>query len=236
MPVPQGESQFASDRGTSNVLLYLGIGCGALVLLVIAAGVGIGVWGYSKASHFVSEFQANPERFAAEMIVNMDPDLELVASNDATGEITIHKKSSGETLTLSYSDVAEGKLTVSTKGPDGTTTAHIGTGQDAPAWFPVMEGLTISGSLSQAANGVETIHLSGSTDTTLEEVTTYYSDELDKLGFTISRQSQTAGAMVVERIEAVDEAGGRRVTLTISRQPSRSQTGVVVMIEGPATP
>lgn len=114
-----------------SALAWVGIGCGTiLVLIVIVMALLVG-----KCKRWAEEVQKNPEKAAAEMVVKFNPDLDMVSQDDATGEMTIHNNKTGETVTLDYADIAEGRLTVT--GPDGTV-AQIGTGsaEQAPAWVP----------------------------------------------------------------------------------------------------
>lgn len=228
MPIPAGESQFASDRKSSNVLVYLGIGCGLLVVLtVVVVVIGIG-WGVKKVGGVVSEIQANPEKFLAEGLVKADPNLELVASDEARGEITFRNRSTGETTTLSYRDAAQGAL---------KTSASTSAWKGAPVWFPVMPGLVLGAAEVRSSNETrESIHLTATGTAATEEIVAFYSDELDKLGFTITRQSQSAGALVNERIEAADAAGGRQVTINVTRPVPEAAAGIVVTIEFPVSP
>lgn len=241
LPVqPAGESQFASNRSSSKTLMYLGIGCGVLALLGVTAVIlGIG-WGVKRVGGIVSEIQANPEKFAAQMIVNADPNLELVKSDDAKGEITVRLRSTGELKTVTYKEAAEGKLTTPAPAsmpaggsPPSTTATSAWHG--APDWFPTMPGLTPGESgLTSSEGGRETIHLTATGNAPIDEIVAFFSDELDKLGFTITRQSQSAGPLVNERIEAADSAGGRQVTINVTRPQPDAASGVVISIESRA--
>lgn len=233
MPVPPDESQFASDRKSSHILMYVGIGCGLLALIAIVAIVlGVG-WGVRK----VSEISANPEKFTAEMILKSDPVFEVVRSDETKGEITLRNRTTGESRTFTYKEVAELKHMTPATAPGGTATTPPGSWAGAPSWFPLMEGLVTGATEgSHTTDGRETLHLTATGTAPTDEIVAFYSDELDKLGFTITRQSQSAGALVNERIEAEDVAGGRRVTLNITRPEATSPAGVVVTIESPVSP
>jgi hypothetical protein len=227
LPMPAGESQFASDRKSSNVLMYVGIGCGLLALVaIVAVVVGIG-WGVKKVGGVVSEIRANPDKFMAEGFVKADPNLELVTSDETKGEITYRHKGTGETTTVSYKDAAQGTL----KPP--TTSLWKG----APAWFPVMPGLVLGAAeVHSSEQARESVHLTATGTAATEEIVAFYSDELDKLGFTITRQSQSAGALVNERIEAEDAPGRQQVTIHVTRAQPDAAAGIVVTIESPASP
>jgi len=106
-----------------------------------------------------------------------------------------------------------------------------------PSWFPVMDGLVFGGTELHTSNGArESIHLTATSTAATDEIVAFYSDELDKLGFTIARHSQTAGALVNEQIDAVDRAGGRRATINVTRPQPDAPAGIVVAIERGAGP
>lgn len=227
--------------------MYVGIGCGVLALLgATAAILGIG-WGVRRVGGFVSEIQANPEKFTAEMVVKADPNLELVTSNEATGEITVRLRSTGEVKTVTYKEAAEGKLTTppatspapanSTPGSSAAEAGASAAWHGAPDWFPVMPGLTPgdeSSALRSSSGDRETIHLTATGTAPIDEIVAFFSDELDKRGFTITRQAQSAGQLVNERIEASDHAGGRQVTINVTRPQPDAASGVVITIDAPA--
>lgn len=254
-PPPPPYDFHEPQKKKTSPLVYFGIGCGALALLaVIGLFAGIG-WGVKKAGGFISEVQKNPEKFAAEMIVKANPELELITSDEATGQITFRNTKSGETVTLSNKDVAEGKLTVTRDGEeiilDGSTeggsvrvkTAEgesvLSAGQPValPAWLPVMEGLTLApAGMKSAKNGRETIQTTATaaTTATIESIATFYSDSLDKEGFTVSREQHSAGDFSSQILQARDTAGNRNVTVAILRADKINPINVTFIVESPA--
>jgi len=83
----------------------------------------------------VSCKKKNPEMAAAERMVRMNPELQVVSKNDSTGEMTIRNKKDGTETTMNFKDVSAGKLTV--KDAKGNV-AEIGQGDLSkfPAWVP----------------------------------------------------------------------------------------------------
>jgi len=229
MAVPPAESQFASEVKPSNMLLYVGAGCFAISVLALVVGVlGIG-WGMKKVGGVISEVKADPEKFAAEAMVATDPALELVTSDPARGEITFRNRRTGENRTVTYAEAAKGNLLIPAPRSAGAGTA-AGSGPEAvgpPEWLPKMEGLVLSpAGLRSATVSHEVVRLHGTTSATPETVITFYSDELDRLGFTISRQSQTTAGSSTDLIEGIDVAGARQIAITVTR----SQPGSPVMV------
>jgi hypothetical protein len=141
-------------------MAWVGIGCGVFVLIGIVAVVLVISWGARKVKEVAQDFEANPERAAAEMVVKFNPEMEMVSADDTAGTMTIRMKDTGEEVTLDYQDIAEGKFTVTTD--EGTTTVNgregvvnttntagettsIGGGggiEKMPKWFDIPEGLT----------------------------------------------------------------------------------------------
>ena len=146
----------------------MAIGCGGL--LVVCAIV-VSVSGYfvaKKVGDFAEDFQENPEA-AAEMLIKMNPDLELVDSDRDAGTITIREKDSGEVITVNYADIEKGKLSFETDEgemefsasgdpeeglftvtTDGEDTMRVGSSDmdNLPDWVPVFPGGTTTGTYS----------------------------------------------------------------------------------------
>ena len=147
---------------------WVAIGCGGL--LVVCAIV-VSVSGYfvaKKVGDFAEDFQENPEA-AAEMLIKMNPDLELVDSDRDAGTITIREKDSGEVITVNYADIEKGKLSFETDEgemefsasgdpeeglftvtTDGEDTMRVGSSDmdNLPDWVPVFPGGTTTGTYS----------------------------------------------------------------------------------------
>lgn len=74
-------------------LVWIGIGCGGLLLVgAVVLSVG-GYFAVKTASDFVGD---NPAAAAAEAIVRINPELELVESDREGGTITVRESSTGK--------------------------------------------------------------------------------------------------------------------------------------------
>ncbi len=104
-----------SKKGLSP-LAWVGIGCGGLIVLGLIAIVAGGMFVSGKVKQGLADANGNPERFAAEMVVKFNPDMEMVEANDEEGKMTIRMKKTGEEMTFSYADIKEGKFSVTTSG------------------------------------------------------------------------------------------------------------------------
>lgn len=157
-PSPDGNSK----KGLSPIA-WVGIGCGGLVVLgfivIVAGGMFIG----SKVKEGIEQVNDNPERFAAEMIVKVNPDMEMVEANDEEGKMTIKMKKTGEELTFSYADIKEGKFTVKTsKGGtinvDGKSNQIVAKDADGKTTVMKNDGKTLK---IEGSDGKTTITMAG---------------------------------------------------------------------------
>ena len=131
------------------VLAWVAIGCGAIVILTLVAFGALGFFavrkgtemvkeatGADSVSEFVEGFEKNPARAAAETAIRLNPELELVSSDDEAGTITFRNSRTGETATVDFEEIAQGRLSITTDegdysfdasdgvtvtGPEGTT-------------------------------------------------------------------------------------------------------------------
>ena len=238
LPPPAAESQFVTPAGIPRSWKCLGLGCAFVVVAMCVLGaLGVG-WGVGKVGGVISQVKANPEKFTAEMRVKADPMLELMTSNEAAGEITFRNTKSGEIVTLSYTEAAQGPGLLSGVGLRGDATGPTAAASTAaaalPAWFPLMDGLTLSPAVIRSSTAAhDSIRLTGTTTATTEEVVTFFNDELDARGFTVSRQSQRADGSTMELVEASEASMARHVTITVSRPEATAPVMIILTIEEP---
>jgi len=95
-------------------------GCLVLIVLVLLLMGGCTWFLADKAKEMAAEFEANPAKAAAEMAVRLNPDLELVETDEEAGTMTILQKSTGEEVTLNFEDIAEGRFSVETSEGEST--------------------------------------------------------------------------------------------------------------------
>jgi len=183
-PPPQIPGTEAKKKGMPT-LAWVGIGCGGIILIgIVCVVIAVG-WGVKKAK----EFTANPGKAAAEMMVVANKDLEKVADNDATGEMTIRVKSTGEQVTLKYDDLAKGRFTV--KDKDGNV-SQFGQGDldKVLSWVPRYVGATDEASVMQSEDSRETSGiLTFTTSDSTDEIGKFYEDEAAKISLTSSNRS-----------------------------------------------
>lgn len=158
MNAPHPPQHPHQKKGLSGIAIA-GIGClGIVVILFLVGGFFV-----AKFMPNLKEFAEDPAK-AAVWVLEMNPDIEVLNKDDTKREITFKTKSTGETTTLSYDDLENGKFSVKNekgeeysfdaskaqtdgvvmKGPDGKTiTAGIGAASAPPAEVPLYPGLSL---------------------------------------------------------------------------------------------
>ena len=187
---------------------WVAIGCGGLIVLFFIVVSLSGMFIAKKAADFVEDVQENPEA-AAEMLIKMNPDLELVESDRDAGTITIREKESGEVITVNYEDIKEGKLTFETDEGEMTFTAsedveeggiftvttdddetvRIGTTEmdSVPEWVPVFPDSTTTGTYSATTPDGMGGSFQLNSSESAEDVLAYYVEQLEGEGWSVQK-------------------------------------------------
>ncbi len=230
----------APKKGLS-LLAWIAIGCGGLTVLAIVLVAGVVGFGIFKAKEVIGDFQENPAKTAAETIVKLNPELDLVSTDDAAGTVTIKNNKTGEVATLNFEDIAEGKLSVTTDegefsmdvsetddgggitltGPEGETrlgaSADLG---DVPGWVPIYPGATgTQGTFSsKTAEGVVGM-VSAKTDDSAQQVLDHYKKWLEDNGYELQGTSvNTTPQGSFSGISGTLEGQGRMVNVGVIEQ------------------
>lgn len=246
-------------KGLSTVA-WIAIGCGGLIVLVIIGVFGLGFFAVQKGKEmvteatgsesfedFVQDLQENPAKTTAQTMVRLNPDLELVSTDDDAGTITIYNKKTGEEATLNFEDIAEGRFSMETDegeyrvdatgegeggvtftGPDGQQT-RFGSSvdlDDVPEWVPLYPDASEAQSLysTVSAEGVAG-SVSAKTDASPQEVLDHYKGLFERKGWEIKSQSMTTsgdGAFAA----IVGELDGRTVNVSIVGQGDECQVTI----------
>lgn len=253
-PPPPGDTTYApggapQKKGLSPIA-WVGIGCGVLVILGLVIALVVTFWLGSK----VKDAADNPEMSAAKMIVRVNPELELVDSDDAAGTLTIRNIETGEVMTVDVSQVREGQLrfrgedgeevtmgmeegedgegAFTVRDREGKESFRIGAGgeKDIPAWVPVYRGVALQGTFRSASGGEINGGFSFQTDEPIEDVLAWYREALEEEGFTEtgSSTSQAGGGRYDNRTY---EADGRTVGVMATGEEGTTQ--IVVSYSGP---
>lgn len=206
---PSGASSPASP-GKSKTLMYVLFGCGGVLVVALAAAIALGLFVRQKAG----DVGRNPAMAAAKMVAALNPDIEVVSADEASGRITLREKKTGKTITMDFRDVQKGRIsfegdggerveiesegegksgTFRMKTPEGELRAGAGSLASLPSWVPVCPGAAPGEAFS--AQSVEertgTVHLKCRGP--VEEVAAFYERQLKAAGMKVQRQAVLAG-------------------------------------------
>ncbi len=239
----------APKKGLSP-LAWIAIGCGCLVVVAGIAVLAGGAYFFGKAKEFVADFEENPVRTTAEMMVRANPDLEIVETDEAAETITFRDKKSGEVMTVNFADVREGRIrfetdegevTMETQGgeeegsltvttPEGTATfgsSAAVSAEDLPSWLPLYPGARLEGAFTATSAEGRGGAFSLRTDDSTREVLAFYEERLEDQGFEVQMQTMAmSGEGTHGFIVATSADGARSVTVTVSRDDDRTVAAI----------
>ncbi len=230
-PPPMPNAGTPPKKGL-HPLAWVGMGCGGLLVVAIIGIIFAVNWGKKKFDEFAAEMTANPQRAVAESILKFHPELEEVSHDDTAGTITVRVKSTGEEMTVSYDDLANGRLTITQ--PDGSTTSLGASDPSAvPTWVPVYPAIKETQS-NFHQESPEKIHgvMSFTTNDTPEAVAKFFEDEVDR--WPGSATVKTSGSMNLgstSQLTRTLQKDGRKIELTISSAGSGSPTQTLLIYE-----
>jgi hypothetical protein len=184
----------------SNVMLWVLVGVGGFFLLLVLLVVG----GIAYVAH-------NPAMVMTKLITASNPNLEVVSVDKGSRVITIHNKTTGETSTLTFDDVKNGRLTM--KSSNGRAAFNVGGSAKLPAWVPNYPGSDPQSSFSAEGQGGESGTFTFKTRDSSENVTRFYQDHLQSAGLHVT-------VPVPHMLVAQDDAKKRTMTVVIAGEGS----------------
>ena len=107
---------------------WVAIGCGGLLVLFAIVVTMSGMFVAKKVGDYAEEFKENPAA-AAELLIKMNPELELVDSDREAGTMTIRNKEDGEVITVNYEDIEQGQAELRDRRRRGVVQRHWGLGR-----------------------------------------------------------------------------------------------------------
>lgn len=247
VPPPPGAPQQPVKKGLGPLGWVL-IGCGGLIVVGAIAIAGMMYAGGRFLKNKAEEFEKNPTYAAAKLAVQVNPDLEIVSSDEKNGTLTIKNKKTGEVITMSAEDAKEGRwtfksdqgtATFDTSGKEGVVkvttdrgTAVFGAGlqKDLPSWLPVYPGGTVQGSYDTSSAEGRTAAFTVNTKDSVTKVLDYYEAQLKAAGLktdksTFSANDQVSGGSVSAT------SGDQKRTANVMVAPSAEGTSAVVTFQ-----
>ncbi len=245
-PPPQNPYGAAQPVGPKKTSPWVWVGVGCLAILLLLAGFCAFV-GY-KAKQKLAEFGDNPEVAAVKLAVSLNPDVELVSSDDQAKTVTVRDKKTGKVVTLNFEDIKNGKFSM--EGSDGqkvnigdgqvqvtdekgqTTTIAGGVGtSNLPDWLPAYPGATATSSFSATGANGGAVTMLETTDSA-DDALSFYEGKLKDAGFKVEKNSyqvnnQTAGGTVTAKeggdkgdVTVLVGAQGGKTSITITHSNS----------------
>ncbi len=155
-PVPQAAPGAAPvapvARKTSPIVWILVIVLGLFVLGFIGV-VGTGFFIARKAMQAGLDpdlMKRNPGLAVAKLITTVNPDTEVVRTDENAGTITVRDRKTGQVTTMTFDDVKSGKFNMKVQDENGqTATLEIGgAAGKLPSWVPNYPGSTAAGTFT----------------------------------------------------------------------------------------
>ncbi|HEX9637851.1 MAG TPA: hypothetical protein VGB99_09965 [Acidobacteriota bacterium] len=222
---------------------WIAIGCGGLIVLVLIVASVLFWYGARKLKGVAEDFEANPAKKAAEMMVRINPELELVRSDDQT--ITVRLKQTGEEATFDFEQIREGKLrfrsqegeatlsiegskqggTLTVESDKGTAVLGSGGAERLPAWVPLPETHgELQASYTVAAEGKVGGLVAFASEQSPAELRGFYQERLEAAGYELQLHTLGLGsAGQQEMLIGTHAASERNLTVTITRQEGKTQ-------------
>ncbi|MCL6546407.1 MAG: hypothetical protein K6T61_14370 [Bryobacteraceae bacterium] len=217
----------------SKVLTYVLLGCGGLVVVAVVSAIALGLFVRQRAG----DISKNPAMAAAKMVAALNPDIEVVSADEATGRITLREKKTGKTITMDFRDVQKGRIRfedesgervdIETEGegksgsfrvttPEGEFRAGQGSLADLPSLVPLCPGAQPSGAFSAQSlkedSGMLQIRCGGS----VEQVTAFYEGAMKAVGMSVQRHAAVSGGAHLVILTGENRSAGHSMNATIT--------------------
>ncbi len=228
--------------------LWVGLGCLGILILIGGACVVTTFFVAKKAKDVVGDLQENPAKAAAEMMVKLNPELDLVESDAESGTITVRNKKTGEEVTFDYSEIEEGRFTFESdegevsfdaerqdEGGMLTVTTDEGETQfgagaaadDVPGWVSLYPGASKSEAGFTSRSGDEVSGLwSLETGDPVDQVQGFYESKLEDEGFEVTVQTFSGPQGATAIVSGALSDPQRQVTASITREGGTTKVGL----------
>ena len=234
-----------AKKKTSPWVWVLG-GCLVLIVIILLL-MGACTWFVAdKAKDMAADFEANPAKAAAELAVRLNPDLELVSTDEEGGKMTVLEKSTGKQITVDFEDITEGRISFETEegessisfdpqgeggvtfeGPQGTTTIGSGAGDELPPWIELYPGSSepqgaMSSTTAEGLSGTVTFR---STDP-VARVLEFYERTLKASGLQVDKTTFTAQGSEGGMLTGESDEPRRSVTVMVNDEDGATMISI----------
>jgi hypothetical protein len=244
--VPQNNS------GTKVLLWIVGIVMGFILLSFASCSV-IGFYALHKVKQagFDSDLmRKNPALATAKMAVSLNPDTEILSSNDKAGTMMVRDKKTGKVVSMKF-DLQKkamvitdenGKSTTFTTTGEGANSSlemngpagivKIGNGLDkAPDWVPAYPGSSPQSTFSANTSAEQTGSFAFVTQDQVDKVIAFYSDSLKSGGFAVSNMSSNSEGKVGGMVSGEEKASKRTVMVNLATDHDGTHVNVTFSIK-----
>ena len=245
-PTPQKGS------GAKLILWIVGIVVGVLLIGFASCAV-LGFYAVHKVRQagFDSDLmKTNPALATAKMAVTMNPDTEIVSSDDKAGVITVCDKKTGKVITMKFDPQKKamvvtdetGKTTTLTTTGEGTNagmevkssegTMKMGaTADKAPDWVPAYPGSTPQATFSSSTPQEQTGSYAFVTKDPADKVVSFYGDSLKSAGFAVSNMISTSEGKTGGMVSGEDKASKRTVVISLATETGGTHVTVTFSVK-----
>lgn len=243
VPPPPGAP--APKKGMSTLVKVL-LGCGVLVLLGIGSCFVVTGYfvkkGVGKLESFAKDMESNPDAAAvkaAELVLRLNPEVEVLKSDPEAGTITVREKKSGKEVTFTLEDIKAGKFRVKSGDDEAAIdidadsdsaqmkvvtkdgSARFGTGQSTPDWIPTYPGSRTEGIAAIEANGEKSGSFTVRTSDSVDSLLAYFQQKFEGMGFEVSRAALNFNGAPSGTLTA--SSAQRNVNITATAQEGETQ-------------
>ena len=200
----------------------------AIVLMVIGGFLLMGCLGIFLFVTFVIHkvrqagldpelMQRNPGLAISKLVTTMNPDLDVLDTNDRAGTITLRDRKTGKVVKFRFDDIKNGRfnMNVEEDGKDASVSFGGDIASKVPSWVPVYPGARTSGGFAATetnehgeSGGTFTFTTSDSAD----QVRSFYEGKARDSGMQVETESAT---IVGSTIKLTDSSSQRTITLVI---------------------
>lgn len=228
--------------------VWVGVGCGVLLLLVVLVFVVGGLFLFKKGKDFVKTAEKNPAVAAAKIAAAVNPDIEVVDSDDEAGTVTLRHKKTGETITLNAEEIKKGRLKFTNeKGEEVTVESSQEQGKvrissqhgemvfgegagELPDWVPLYPGAKPTGGWQAKGEGGTGGAAVFATSDSPDKVMAFYEREMKSRGFSPTTSRFEQNGKLVGGLVQGKTAQGRTLTVTVTVEEG-GQTNVALAYE-----
>jgi hypothetical protein len=235
-----------------GALAWVAIGCGVIVLIIVAVLAAGGMW----VKHQADRFKDNPEMAAAELVVNVNPDLEMVSKDEKAGTITVRNKKTNEVVTANVGEIKTGHFKFTSdkgsasfdvnsaagmgslkvtdeKGKESTMNFGAGAPKSLPSWVPMYSGGINTGSYASDGAQGKAGGFSMTTNDPVDKVMDFYESQLKSGGFKTQRNTYDNSTSHDGAITGTSDDQKRTVSVIVTHDTKGDTKAVVVYSEKP---